>query len=408
MLFPTIDALQTTTVDAAGLESNRIESTLHTDRPRLVRLCRTLTGDRDLAEDLAQETMLIGWRAQHTLRVPEKRAQWLDGIARNLCRMWVRQQQRARKHLAGTISTDSADWHEEAHAPVAACDLDQELERQEFATLLDRAMTQLPPLTRTVLTERYIHNMPQAEVAHTLNISEGAVESRIQRGKLTMRRVLTTDMVEDAAALGLLVSPNTEWQRTNIKCMSCGERKMMGCFPHGEKRIFGLTCPCGCNICFNDTIGLFDGIRGYRPAFNRLTKHNHKFLQQGLTHGHVSCRQCSQPVQIHCAATPELPAELRHAPPALPNSYGVWMHCHACDWMHQFDIAAIAVTFPQFRTFTRAHKCVHTLPHQLIEAAGTPALLVSFEAAGSAAQLDLLFDRATLTLLPNQPHRDGS
>ena len=34
------------------------------ERRRLVRLCATISGDRDAAEDLAQETLLEAWRKQ--------------------------------------------------------------------------------------------------------------------------------------------------------------------------------------------------------------------------------------------------------------------------------------------------------------------------------------------------------
>ena len=54
------------------------------ERVRLVGLCRKLTGSVDAAEDLAQETLLLAWRRIEGLREPEKRTQWIAGIARNL------------------------------------------------------------------------------------------------------------------------------------------------------------------------------------------------------------------------------------------------------------------------------------------------------------------------------------
>ena len=56
------------------------------ERARLVHLCATITGSGEAAEDLAQETLLEAWRHLDGLRDPEKRAQWLSGIARNVCR----------------------------------------------------------------------------------------------------------------------------------------------------------------------------------------------------------------------------------------------------------------------------------------------------------------------------------
>ena len=56
-----------------------------------MRLCATITGSGEAAEDLAQETSLEAWRHLEGLRDPEKRAQWLSGNARNICRRWNRQ-----------------------------------------------------------------------------------------------------------------------------------------------------------------------------------------------------------------------------------------------------------------------------------------------------------------------------
>ena len=58
------------------------------ERDRLVRLCARLSGAAQVAEDLAQETLLEAWKARDRLSDPAARAQWLSGIARNICRRW--------------------------------------------------------------------------------------------------------------------------------------------------------------------------------------------------------------------------------------------------------------------------------------------------------------------------------
>jgi len=56
------------------------------ERTRLVQFCAHLVRDRESAEDLAQETLFEAWRHEQTLRDPQRRSQWLSGIARNVCR----------------------------------------------------------------------------------------------------------------------------------------------------------------------------------------------------------------------------------------------------------------------------------------------------------------------------------
>ena len=45
-------------------------------RRRLVRLCAAVTGDRTVAEDLAQETLLEAWRSAHKLHDPAGADRW--------------------------------------------------------------------------------------------------------------------------------------------------------------------------------------------------------------------------------------------------------------------------------------------------------------------------------------------
>ena len=58
---------------------------LANERVRLVGLCAALTGNVDVAEDLAQEVLLEAWRGIERLRDVELFSHWLSGIARNVC-----------------------------------------------------------------------------------------------------------------------------------------------------------------------------------------------------------------------------------------------------------------------------------------------------------------------------------
>jgi hypothetical protein len=65
-------------------------------------------------------------------------------------------------------------------------------------------------------------------VALALGLSEGAVEARLHRGKLALRRLLTTELREDAAAYGLVAPERGAWQATRIWCLVCGQRRLWG------------------------------------------------------------------------------------------------------------------------------------------------------------------------------------
>src|SRR5262245_35899054 len=129
--------------------THAIESTTSFVSPqecrRLVHFCAMMTRDSEAAEDLAQEKLLEAWRHLEGLRDPEKRSQWLTGIARNVCRRWRRQSSHDLAHhvpLEASLEQDGV-IPEEAFAD--SFDIEVELERKELVVLLDRAMSALPP-----------------------------------------------------------------------------------------------------------------------------------------------------------------------------------------------------------------------------------------------------------------------
>ncbi len=203
------------------------------ERGRLVRFCARFTGDRDAAEDLAQQTLLEAWQHTDRLHDPVARDSWLFGIARNICLQWAR---RHAREAAVRLDRDRAASGPDSSPDDRLADdfdLELELERDDLARLLDRALALLPPATRAVLIGRYVEESPQAEVAARLGLTQGAVEARVQRGKLALRRVLTGELREEAAAHGLIRWDDEGWQETRIWCPGCGERKLLGRFAEG-------------------------------------------------------------------------------------------------------------------------------------------------------------------------------
>ena len=82
-----------------------IEGVLPSEWPRLVRLCAHFTGDRDAAEDLAQETLIEAWRHQDRLYDWHGYSSWLSAIARNLSLRWIRQRGREQARLVTSIDS---------------------------------------------------------------------------------------------------------------------------------------------------------------------------------------------------------------------------------------------------------------------------------------------------------------
>jgi RNA polymerase sigma-70 factor (ECF subfamily) len=145
---------------------------------RLVRLCASLSGNADVAEDLAQETLIEAWRHAQSLRNPDALRPWLSGIARNVCLRWSRGQARE----AATLDRFAQSDRERTASSAAPASRDE--------LILDRALGLLPVPTRDVLVQHYIDERPHGEIAVGLGVSDGAVAVRIHRGKVALRQAL--------------------------------------------------------------------------------------------------------------------------------------------------------------------------------------------------------------------------
>lgn len=147
--------------------------------PLLAHLYR-LTGDRQLAEDLVQETFLRLVRDAHTYRYPRPFAPWLYTIARNLARNAWQNAYRRRVVLgegapdARADSPDPAAW----------------LERLEGHEELRRAVAELTFEQREVLSLRFGQELPVGEVAAALGLPPGTVKSRTFNALRRLRGLL--------------------------------------------------------------------------------------------------------------------------------------------------------------------------------------------------------------------------
>lgn len=363
------------------------------DRTRIVRLCVTLTGDPDAAEDLAQETLIEAWRHAHALREPEKRSAWLSGIARNVCRRWARTRGReiARLLPPGDASRRGQAPSPQEH-PDAGFDVTEELERGELAVLLDRALDLLPPETRAVLIARLVEERPQREVAQGLGVSEAAVAVRLQRGKLSLRHVLTTRMPAEAASYGLLDDADG-WRETRIWCFRCGNTRLRGRWGETRAQLY-FTCPgcaaaSGADLTYSEGGDLFATVKGFKPALSRLLRSTDADRRRAVQSPHPPCGGCGRP--------------MRRMP--LTSRSGLAAACPACGSSYETDLAALAMALPESLRFWREHPRTRVLHTGRIEARGRAAHAVSLTDVTGAARLDVLLaadDFVVLGIHPNE------
>ncbi len=153
-------------------------------------LCH-MTGNRDQAEDLFQETFKRVHEKAYTFR-GEGFKSWLFTIATRVTIDGVR---RRKRRMTVSLNQES-DCDEQTSPPLAgvadenAADPADELVRQEQKEQVRRAVESLPTGQRATLVLAYYQQLSYREVAQALGCSVGAVKTQMSRALATLAQRL--------------------------------------------------------------------------------------------------------------------------------------------------------------------------------------------------------------------------
>ena len=361
-----------------------------TDRQRLIRLCGRLSGSYDAAEDLAQETLLEAWRHLEKLEDPDGYWQWLTALARNVCLRWGRKQGReASIHVKPVGEFEPERYVDEQIADDGGVEI--ELERQELVTFLDRALALLPPETRAVLVDKYVEDFPQSEIAARLRLSEGAVEARLHRGKLLLRKLLSTDLRQEAESLGLLLPDEPYWHATRIWCPFCARHYLLAHVDLAagvlHYRCSGACIPRG-TIVGGSPIRLSGDLKSPKAILARVLLALHEHYEQVIAQDGERCGDCGCLMPL-----------ARWTAHEAWDAPGIQMVCPRCGTSDNASLWHLALDTPAAQRFWRHHPRMLALPYRAVEHEGKAAMLGGFESLDGAARLHVLFDADTYGLL---------
>ena len=149
---------------------------------RLVRYLLYLTGRRDSAEDLAQETWFRVLQRGSQYNGRQRFDPWLFAIARNLAIDYLRKKRKG-------VQTDSLpnDGDEMLVLPTSEPSPFEAAARSEDATRLAGKLHVLSPLYREALLLRFQEDLSLLEIAQVLGAPVTTVTSRIYRGLAALR-----------------------------------------------------------------------------------------------------------------------------------------------------------------------------------------------------------------------------
>jgi RNA polymerase sigma-70 factor, ECF subfamily len=143
---------------------------------RVHALCRRMTGDAGVAEELTQDAFVQAWRQLHTFRGTAQFSTWLHRVAVNTVLSW----QRRHGPWLQWLRRDRGEIPEQAVVENTGVTLD-----------LDAAIARLPLRARQVFVLVDVEGHTHEEAAGLLGINVGTSKSQLFRARELLRGWLT-------------------------------------------------------------------------------------------------------------------------------------------------------------------------------------------------------------------------
>jgi RNA polymerase sigma-70 factor (ECF subfamily) len=153
----------------------------------IYRLAYRLSGNREDAEDLTQDTFRIAFEKFDQLRDKEKCRNWLVIIMKNLFfREWK------NKKRVSFVNLDDVSFYLADNK-----DFNYESIREIINDELQQVLNKLDEKYRIPLILSYMDSFSYKEIASILNIPMGTVMSRIARGKIFLKKELSKHKIPE-------------------------------------------------------------------------------------------------------------------------------------------------------------------------------------------------------------------
>ena len=164
-------------VEHVSLSDDEFRTELARVIPHLRAFGRSLSGNRDLADDLVQETLLKAWAARKRFQAGTNMRAWTFIILRNL---FLSQMRRARF---------KGEWDDLTASKILAAPASQE--RHVDLGDLQRALLHLPQPQREALILVGAGGFAYEEAAEICGCAVGTIKSRVARGRVALEQLMS-------------------------------------------------------------------------------------------------------------------------------------------------------------------------------------------------------------------------
>lgn len=158
---------------------------------RLLTVMFHLVGNRDEADDLAQEVFLRVYRHRKDYHPQAKFSTWLFTIAHHLAQnVYRRRQRKPETQIDWTDSGILAQQSSEHWRGSAAPAPDSQLRHEELSQVVQWALARLNERQRLAVVLNKFEDMSYQEIAAVMGISVKAVKSLLSRARTQLRELL--------------------------------------------------------------------------------------------------------------------------------------------------------------------------------------------------------------------------
>ena len=171
----------------AGSQSAFEQIVRRYQRP-IISLIARMTGDRALAEDLAQETFVKAFRSLAAFDTTRRLSSWLFRIAHNTA---IDAMRRSRPPQAAPSHIWTPGVRRRRRREPATPPAPDPVERRELGRALEAALAELRPDQRAAIVLRYENGLSFDEIGTVLGVPEVTARSHVHRARKELARLLT-------------------------------------------------------------------------------------------------------------------------------------------------------------------------------------------------------------------------
>lgn len=170
-------------------DTRAFEALVSQYKRRVFAVALRLMGNREEAEDQAQEVFLKVYRGVRKLDDPATLTSWIYRITTNTC--FDALASKDRRHAAESLeqARDGGEPEPIIYADARTPTPEEAVMRRDLRRCLERAISNLDPVDRGIIVLRDVEDRPYQEIAESLAIGLSAVKMRIHRARLTFQKI---------------------------------------------------------------------------------------------------------------------------------------------------------------------------------------------------------------------------